>query len=102
MPKKLKYLGVPVFLNGQNYYIPSLSTRDFRANYDLLTKPAPEGATIIETFDRLIPVILLAVNRNYPDVTLENLNDWLDLTTFKLAMEAVQGASGLRPVAEGE
>jgi hypothetical protein len=100
--EKLKYLGVPVYLNGQNYFIPSLSTRDFRAHYATLSAPATEGDGTIEVFDRFIPVIGLAIRRNYPDVTDEQLGEWLDLHTFGLAMKAVQAASGLTPVAAGE
>jgi hypothetical protein len=102
MPQKLKYLGVPVFMNGQNYYVPSLSTIDFRSNYGLLTSAPPEGSSPTESFERLIPVIGLAVRRNYPDVTDDNLEEWLDLTTFPTIIRAVQGASGLEPVSEGE
>ena len=99
---KLNFLGVPVYLNGRNYYVPSLSTLDFRANYDVLTAAPAEGASPLESFDRLIPIIGLATRRNYPEVTDADLAGWLDLTTFKLAVRAVQGASGLEPVAEGE
>jgi hypothetical protein len=35
-------------------------------------------------------------------VTDEQLEEWLDLTTYPLAIRAVQSASGLAPVAEGE
>jgi hypothetical protein len=99
---KLKYLGVPVYMNGQNYYIPSLSTRDFKANYELLTTPAADDEKPGASFDRYIPVILLAVQRNYPEVTLGDLEDWLDLHTFREAIQAVQAAAGLKPVSEGE
>ena len=100
--EKLKYLGVPVYLNGQNYYIPSLSTRDFKAHYAELTAPPKEGEEPSESFDRFTPIIGLAVRRNYPEVTDEQLADWLDLHTFGQAMKAVQAASGLTPVAVGE
>ena len=100
--QKLRFPGVPVFLNGQNYYIPSLSLRDFRANYELLSKGMPEGATAAEVQERYNPIILLAVQRNYPDVTLEQLGDWLDLYTFNEALKAMQNASGTVPVTEGE
>lgn len=99
---KLKYPGVPVYMNGQNYYIPSLSTRDFRANYETLTAPATGDGGMVEAFDRYVPIILLAVNRNYPEITKEQLEDWLDIYTFKLAIGAVQNASGMTPVTEGE
>jgi hypothetical protein len=99
---KLKYPGVPVYLDGQNYYIPSLSTRDFRAHYETLTAaPAADGGAI-EAFDRYIPIVLLAVNRNYPEVTQGQLEEWLDLYTFRQAIAAVQNASGMTPVTEGE
>jgi hypothetical protein len=98
----LKYLGVPVYLNGQNYYIPSLSTKDFKAHYADLSAEVKEGEGPTEAFDRFIPVIGLAIRRNYPDVTDEQLGDWLDLHTFRLAIKAAQAASGLTPVAVGE
>ena len=99
---KLNYLGVPVYMNGQNYFIPSLSTQDFRANYEALTTKPAEDAGPFEAFDRLLPSIGLALRRNYPDVTDTQLSDLLDLHTFQLAAKAVQNASGLTPVAEGE
>ncbi len=102
MPQKLKYLGVPVYMNGQNYYIPSLSTRDFREHYDAMVSPAAEDARPEANFDRYLPIIGLAIRRNYPDVTDAMLADWLDLHTFGLAVRAVQNASGLQPVPEGE
>jgi hypothetical protein len=103
MPQKLKYLGVPVFLDGQNYYIPSLSYRDFKANYDFLTSlPDLDGAKLFDYYDALIPVIGLAVRRNYSDVTDEQLTGWLDMNTLPLISKAMQGASGMAPVAEGE
>lgn len=104
MPEKhkLNYPGVPVYMNGRNYYIPSLSTRDFRANYAALTSRSDGATDPGETFDQYIPIIGLAVRRNYADVTNDQLADWLDLYTFKQALEAVQNASGMTPVNEGE
>ncbi|HVJ09265.1 MAG TPA: hypothetical protein VM554_12865 [Acidisarcina sp.] len=99
---KLKYLGVPVYMNGQNYYIPSLSTRDFRAQYATLTRADEQPQDALATFDAYIPIIGLAVRRNYPEVTDEQLAEWLDLHTFQLAIRAVQSASGMAPVSEGE
>jgi hypothetical protein len=103
MPQKLKYLGVPVYLNGQNYYIPSLSYTDFKASYDFLVSvPELEGAKLFDYFDKLVPIIGAAVRRNYSDVTDEQLAEWLDMTTLPMAAKAVQSASGITPVSEGE
>lgn len=101
MAQQLKFLGVPVYMNGQNYYIPSLSTKDFRAHEADLTKVV-EGETAVGAMDRFIPIIGLAIRRNYPDVTDDNLGEWLDLLTFKLAIRATQDASGVEAVSSGE
>jgi len=100
---KLKYLGVPVYLNGQNYYIPSLSYADFKANHDfLVSAPDVDGANLFDYFDKLVPIIGSAIRRNYAEVTDEQLTEWLDMTTLPMAAKAVQSASGITPVSEGE
>lgn len=101
--QKLKYLGVPVYMNGQNYYVPSLSYRDFKVNYEFLTStPDLDGPKMFDYFDSLVPVVGMALRRNYSDVTDEQLAEWLDMTTLPLAVKAVQSASGIVPVSEGE
>lgn len=102
MPENLRYAGVPVYMNGRNYFIPSLSTKDFRANYDALSASPAEGGHPNEMFSQYIPIIGLALRRNYPDITDEQLEDMLDLRTFRLAIRAVQDASGMEPVTQGE
>ena len=32
MKEKLKFPGVPIYMNGRNYFVPSLSTRQYREN----------------------------------------------------------------------
>jgi hypothetical protein len=98
----LKFVGIPVFLNGQNYYFPSLSTRVLRERYAEITAPPAEGETLPQMIGRYIPLLLLALNRNYPEVTAEELEDWLDANTFAEAVAAMQGASGIAPVPSGE
>ena len=99
--QQLKYLGVPVWMNGQNYYIPSLSTRDFRNFYEALTAPA-DRTDVLGAFDKYIPIIGAAIRRNYPEVTDDQLGEWLDLHTFRKAIQAVQDASGMTPASSGE
>lgn len=101
---KLNFLGVPIYMNGQNYFVPSLSYQDFKANYALLIAAPPQetGPEMMEFFDARIPVIGMAIRRNYPEVTDDELRGWLDMTTLPLAIQAVGAASGIKPVAEGE
>lgn len=87
--------GVLIFMNGKKYLVPSLSVKQFHQHYELLTQPVGEANEINlkELMDKNMPMILSAVQRNYPDVNSENLSDWLDLSNFRDIMLAVQGTS---------
>lgn len=100
----VKFKGVPLFMNGQDYIIPSLSLKQVEDNYDLLASAgaALKTATIVDTFKTYIPVIAMAVRRNYPDVTEANLWEWLDLSNFSDALIIVQTRSGFQPQKMGE
>jgi hypothetical protein len=50
----------------------------------------------------MLPVLIAAMGRNYPDVTEEWLLDVLDVTTYFEVIRAVSGASGLKEKASGE
>lgn len=105
---RLNFPGIPVYMNGRNYCIPSLSTRQYRDFQSILEDPpAPaEGekaaAYLVRVAEAFIPVIGTAIRRNYPEVTNDDLADWLDGTTLMEAWKATQGASGMKPVTEGE
>jgi hypothetical protein len=93
-----------VFFDGQEYVVPPLSVRQFRDNLKLLTEPVgevtPENA--VERMNKFVPVIGMALRRNYPDLTDDHLLDALDLGTFIQALLAVQKASGMKAGAPGE
>lgn len=99
---KLKFLGVPVWMNGQNYYVPSLAWPDYKANYDLLTGSPTPGENTSEFMEKRIPVLLLAVQRNYPEVAQIEFETWVDMITFKQLADAAAGVSASSAVSEGE
>jgi hypothetical protein len=99
---KLKYRGRPVYMNGRNYYIPSLSTLQFEQSAEFLRAGIPEGTPREKVVRWYNDIILMAIQRNYPEVTKENLDEWLDLDSSQAALEVVWAASGLELVAEGE
>jgi hypothetical protein len=106
--EKLRFPGVPVYLNGRNYFIPSLSTRQYRENQEALegivAKNDDESDLAYGTriLALVIPLIGLAIRRNHPEVTDENLWDWLDTSTWGEVWRATQAASGMTKVTEGE
>lgn len=102
MPQQLKFKGVPVYMNGQNYYIPSLSTRQYQEQQAFLSAGIPDDTSPEKVSTWFHPIILLAINRNYPDVTLEDLQDWLDGVTSPEAIAAVTKQTKLEYVSQGE
>jgi hypothetical protein len=105
---RLKFPGVPVYMGGRNYFIPSLSARQYREHQAVLEGTLEQVgdetivAYAIRVQEACVPIIGLALRRNHPEVTDEELWDLLDVNTFNLAWKAVQNASGMTPVTEGE
>lgn len=97
-----KYDGVTVYMDGKEWVIPPLSVRQFREHYQTLldTDITPENFQS-KIADRL-PIVLAAINRNYPDVTPEQLLDMLDLGTFKQVIGAIANSGGIRAAKPGE
>jgi hypothetical protein len=102
--KQVKFKGVPVYMDGEIWIVPSLSVRQFRDNFDKLQKGfgslTPEN--ISEKVDETMPVILMALNRNYPDLTPDRLIDMLDMSTLPEVFQAIAAASGTKRIASTE
>ena len=99
-----KYRGVAVYFDSREWIVPPLSVRQFRDNLALLTEPVGEitPANMVERMNKFVPVIGMALRRNYPELSDEMLFDMLDLSTFVEVVRAVQAASGMRAVRPGE
>lgn len=110
MADVVRFRGAPLFMDGKEYIIPSLSLKQVEDNYEVLASAAKAledsvadpARTVLETFKVYIPIIAMAVQRNYPEVTEANLWDWLDLSTFSEALVIVQSRSGFKPQEPGE
>ncbi len=99
---KPKYDGASVYMDGKEWIVPALSLRQFRDNYQTLAVPFKMSDDYAAFLKERLPIALAAMQRNYPDLTEEQLLDMLDLKTFLDVWRAIQNASGLRPVAPGE
>lgn len=91
-------------MNGEAYIVPGLNLGQLEDFERDLSMPVEEQAALglKGRFDLYLPVILAAINRNYPHVTLEDLREWLSLEGFGDLLLIVQSASGMREVAPGE
>jgi hypothetical protein len=104
MTGETKYRGVSVEIAGQEWVVPPLSVRQFRDNVKMLIEPVGEvtAENIVDRMDKFVPVIGMAMRRNYPDITDDFLFDALDLSTFATVLIAVQTASGMKVGKPGE
>jgi hypothetical protein len=99
---KPKYDGVTVYMDGKEWVVPALSVRQFRQHYQTLLDSdiTPENYPV-KMAERL-SIVLAAMQRNYPEITEEQLLDMIDLRSFLTIWLAIQSASGLRPATPGE
>jgi hypothetical protein len=98
-----KFPGVPLVLNGERYLIPSLSLRQVQDHYDVLTAPIEiTEENLGKHFTAYVPMIGLAIRRNYPEIKDEELFDWLGVSNFYKTLAIVKGTSGLQEIEPGE
>lgn len=93
--------GVPLILAGNEYLVPALSLAAFR-------RLGPRLAALESSGDRLAQMGVMgealhaAMRRNYPELTLEQVEEMFDLRTIEAAFQAVLGQSGVVPHKPGE
>ncbi len=88
--------GVAVNLGGVDYIIAPLNLRQAEELEPIISGlvQAPEGETVAAAIKRGLPIILASLQRNYPDITAEQLADLIDLGNFRACIDAVTSTSG--------
>jgi hypothetical protein len=89
-----RFPGRIVSLAGVAYTIAALSVRDLkrlRPKLDSLTSLS--GLPTIEQWDDILEILLAAFQRNYPEVTREQLEELVDLSNFAVLISSVMGSA---------
>ena len=93
-----KFEGLPITIGGTEYIVPPLSFKQVKAlqpEIEKLSKITAESATnSTEATEVMIKIIHSALQRNYPELTVEALEDMLDLGNVRTIIQAVMGISG--------
>jgi hypothetical protein len=92
-----KFEGVVTRLGDKEYIIPSLSTKQARRLWPLIME-INEGVSVQnlpEKYEKILQIIHAAISRNYPEVTVEELDDLVDLSNVRKLQMIVIGQSGL-------
>lgn len=91
---KLPFDGIAVTLGGRDFTVPPLCLRDVKRFLPLMAELF--GKSPLEQMTLTSEVILAALQRNYPELTMDELDVLLDPVSISSVMEAIMEASGLK------
>lgn len=94
-----KYEGVSMKIGGRELVIPPLSLKQVQKLYPTIEALQKESDPL-KSMEAVSLVVHAALKRNYPEMTLDEVDDMLDLGNFKAVIETVMGVSGF--LARGE
>ncbi len=96
-----KIPGVIIAMGGQDWTIPPLTLGQLRRLMPKVRELTDVGANMgEEQIGTLVEIVTAAMLRNYPDITLEQVEELLDLGNARDVMTAVLTGSGLKPAGE--
>ena len=93
--------GIKVKLAGRDFTVPSLNMKGIRLlgpKLVALTENLQNGAKVMDpgTIGDMLEIIHAAMVRNYPELTMDELEDMVDLSNLEPLFSAVCGQSNLK------
>jgi hypothetical protein len=96
-----RFGGKLLTLGGRTFTVPPLGMKKLRDLLPRLEKlQSAEGITQAEQIDTVIEAAVAAIQRNYPDVTAEELLELVDLSNVGELFAAVMGRDATGKAAE--
>jgi len=99
MPTSLPYDGNAIEIGTETFILPPLNIRGLKANQkaqrELAGLDEKDPGWFDKIFDLMLPVLLIALNRNYPDLKLEHLEENLSKEQYVVALRTMREVSGL-------
>lgn len=93
--------GIKVKLGNKEYFVPPLNfkrLRQLKADIELLS--SVKGTPTDEQMNAVVKVVHSAIERNYPDLTIDDVEEMLDLANAGTVVKAIMGGAGLVARAE--
>lgn len=101
-----RFEGEKIRLGGVEYVVPPLSLGQIRRLKSDISKLGnlqsggdasdPLGGLTDEAMDTVVIVVHTALSRNYPELTKEQVSEWIDLGNLASTLQAVMGVAGLK------
>ena len=90
--------GVAVAMGGQDWIVPPLTLGQLRRLMPKIRQLTEIGASMGEAqINVLIDIVAAALQRNYPEITPDKVENLLDLGNASAVLNAVLTGSGLKP-----
>jgi len=87
--------GQKLKLGETEYVVPPLNLKAMRRLLPAISKLKPVGLPSDEDISTIVEVVRSALVRNYPDITLETVEEGIDMGNLAAALGVVLGQSGL-------
>jgi hypothetical protein len=97
-----KIPGILVYMDSKRYIVPALNLKALRKYDDKIKQVAQPGVSDTEKLDMICQIALAAVQRNYKDVTMDFLEEWIDMRNCWRVFGALMGQSGFKEEPAGE
>lgn len=94
----VKYQGTAITIGEREYIVPPLNFRqleDFHDDLEKMRAIKDGGTDSFASIASTVPIVHAAIRRNYPDLTIDELRDSLDLHNYREVIAAVMGVSGI-------
>ena len=89
-----RYEGKSIRMDGRDWIVPPMNLKLVRKVQPMARRIAELGGAGDEAIDLMIQVIQLAMSRNYPAITLDYVEELVDMVTLFQVFEAVMNVSG--------
>lgn len=90
--------GIAVLMGGREWSVPPLTLGQLRHLMPKIRQLSEIGPQMAEPqIDVLVEIVAAALQRNYPDISIQMVENLLDLGNAALVLHAVLTGSGLRP-----
>lgn len=86
-------------LGGHELLIAPLNVNQLQHFQEMFANP-PKTENIAEEFEASLPLIVAALQRNYPDFTADDARGLIDVGNFRELVEAITSSSGLKKAGE--
>lgn len=106
--RQSSFPGVPFPTHAPKFVLPGLSLKQLKANKEVVAKllelerqgatETPSSDQFYSVIDHSVKIVTLALQRNHPEVTEDQVEDHLDMNNFRTVLACVMGQSGFKLV----